>query len=604
MAPKVRWSGAVRLTQSIHAVYETQPRLTIAVASLSTVAGIFPTAFALATGALVQSISLASATSRASPVGERVVVAIIVIGVLLTIQELLATAAGVVVPLLQARVSRDMRNRALAVVQRPPGISHLEDPTMLDTLTLLVQENMKWDAGDLVGGASLIWARLVQGLAAATLVAHFRWWAALLLVVVWVAARSSAVAVVTQGLFEGLSALRHASYLKNIATRPAEAKEVRLFGLHPWLLDQYMAAWHDAIGPLWLAGRTARLRAMVWLVAVTAAHVVILITVARAATDGELSVGRVAVVIQAILALGALGDVGSAETWVENDLRVIPPVLALERQLDTQVDALGGTSVADGMPKTSIRFEGVYFRYPGRLDAALDGLTFEIPVGRSLAIVGDNGAGKTTLVKLLARLYDPQEGRVLVDGHDLRGIAAATWHQRLSAVFQDFVHYELTAAENVGYGAIEQSGDVAALERAAHRARALTLISELPTGWDTMLSRRYAGGVELSGGQWQRVALARALFAVEAGASVLILDEPTAALDARAEADLFDHFLALTHGLTTILISHRFSTVRRADRIVVLDAGRIVEEGSHDELMAIGGRYARMFTLQADRFHR
>jgi len=206
-----------------------------------------------------------------------------------------------------------------------------------------------------------------------------------------------------------------------------------------------------------------------------------------------------------------------------------------------------------------------------------------------LAIVGDNGAGKTTLVKLLARLYDPGEGRITVDGRDLRTLDPLAWRQRLAAVFQDFVHYELSAADNIGFGAPQRLHDTEALRRAATRAGALDLIERLPSGWATVLSPGYAGGVDLSGGQWQRIALARALFAVEAGAGVLILDEPTAALDVRAEAELFDRFLSLTQGLTAIIVSHRFSTVRRADRIAVLAEGRIVEQGTHAELLALGG---------------
>jgi ATP-binding cassette subfamily B protein len=232
----------------------------------------------------------------------------------------------------------------------------------------------------------------------------------------------------------------------------------------------------------------------------------------------------------------------------------------------------------------------------------LDGFDLTIEAGTSLAIVGLNGAGKTTIVKLLARLYEPQEGRITCDGIDIRDFPAVAWQRRIGAIFQDFLRYELSLGENVGFGAVELADDQEVVVRALERAGALPLRDRLPRGLDTVLSREYEDGSDLSGGQWQRVATARALMAVEGGASVLVLDEPTANLDVRAEVQFFAEFLALTEGLTTIVISHRFSTVRRADRVVVLERGRILEDGTHDELVALGGRYAELFELQAARF--
>ncbi|HWI03108.1 MAG TPA: ABC transporter ATP-binding protein, partial [Acidimicrobiales bacterium] len=249
------------------------------------------------------------------------------------------------------------------------------------------------------------------------------------------------------------------------------------------------------------------------------------------------------------------------------------------------------------------RFEGVRFAYPGTTRDVFTDLDLTIHPGTSLAIVGGNGAGKTTLIKLLARMHEPQGGIIRVDGTPLDHFDPAAWRRRLAVIFQDFVRYELPAADNVGFGGVGLLGDDRALSAAATKAGAADLIHRLPAGWDTPLNRQYTGGADLSGGQWQRVALARALFAVEAGAGILVLDEPTANLDVRAEAALFEDFLDLTRGLTTILISHRFSTVRHADRIVVLEGGCVVEDGSHDELLAAGGRYAGMFRLQAARFH-
>jgi ABC-type multidrug transport system fused ATPase/permease subunit len=258
------------------------------------------------------------------------------------------------------------------------------------------------------------------------------------------------------------------------------------------------------------------------------------------------------------------------------------------------VGALPSGSIdASGMPTNEIRFDAVAFNYPSSAHRVLDGFDLTIPAGRSIAIVGQNGAGKTTLAKLLCRMYDPTAGAVLVDGVDLRELDLASWRSRIAAVFQDFVRYELSLRENVAPAGASDDDVRAALGMA--RADALA-------GLDVTLSRAYEGGTDLSGGQWQRIALARALCAVQLGAGVVILDEPTAQLDVRGEVQIFERLLAATRGCTTILISHRFSTVRQADLICVVEAGRVVELGNHDALIASGGRYKTMFELQASRF--
>ena len=250
------------------------------------------------------------------------------------------------------------------------------------------------------------------------------------------------------------------------------------------------------------------------------------------------------------------------------------------------------------MPAREIRLRDVTFAYPavGRRSAApvLEHFDLTIPAGSSLAIVGQNGAGKTTLAKLLCRLYDPQSGAIEIDGVDLREFDLASWRSRVAAVFQDFIRLELPLRDNVAPAGAPDDVVRAALESAG--AANLAAL-------DTVLARGYDGGTDLSGGQWQRVALARALAAVKLGAGVVLLDEPTAQLDVRGEAEIFDRLLAATRHCTTILISHRFSTVRHADRICVLEQGRVIELGTHDELMALGGRYRTMFDLQAQRFN-
>ena len=261
-----------------------------------------------------------------------------------------------------------------------------------------------------------------------------------------------------------------------------------------------------------------------------------------------------------------------------------------------------GTVSAAGLPVREIRFEGVTFRYSPDGPAILDDLDLVLIAGQSTALVGLNGAGKTTLVKLLARLYDPTSGRITVDGQDLRDIDLRQWHAGMAVLFQDFIRFELTAAENIDMPGGRDPADLVPLREAATRAGALEFIESLPAGFASPMSSRYAGGTDLSGGQWQRLALARALYKVARGASVMILDEPTAQLDVLAEVDFFDRFLDITQGLTTLIISHRFSTVRRADQIVVLAHGRVLERGAHEELMSAGGTYAELFRLQANRF--
>jgi ATP-binding cassette, subfamily B, bacterial len=248
---------------------------------------------------------------------------------------------------------------------------------------------------------------------------------------------------------------------------------------------------------------------------------------------------------------------------------------------------------AELMPRREIRLRDVTFAYPGSAPI-LEHFDLTIPAGSSLAIVGQNGAGKTTLAKLLCRLYDPQSGAIEVDGVDLREFDLESWRARVTAVFQDFIRLELPLRDNVAPAGAPDEAVSAALESAgAGNLAAL----------DTVLARGYTGGTDFSGGQWQRVALARALAAVRLGAGVVLLDEPTAQLDVRGEAEIFDRLLTATRHCTTILISHRFSTVRHADRICVLEHGRVIELGTHDELMALGGRYRTMFDLQAQRFH-
>jgi ABC-type multidrug transport system fused ATPase/permease subunit len=336
-----------------------------------------------------------------------------------------------------------------------------------------------------------------------------------------------------------------------------------------------------------------RERPLAWcLIIVTAANALVLWALAAAAADGRLDLGALVVFAQAAVGTSLIAFGGL--NWALDGAAA--PVAAVER-LEPATAAKGhltsGSRPAADLPARDIRFRHVTFAYPQGA-AVLDGFDLTIPAGSSLAIVGQNGAGKTTLAKLLCRFYDPQGGAIEIDGIDLRDVDVAAWRTRVAAVFQDFLRLELPLADNVAPG-----GGVPRehIQRALEAAGAGNLAS-----LDTILARGYDGGVDLSGGQWQRVALARALCAVSTGAGVVLLDEPTAQLDVRGEAEIFERLLAATRHCTTILISHRFSTVRRADRICVLEQGRVVELGTHEELMALGERYRTMFDLQAQRF--
>jgi ABC-type multidrug transport system fused ATPase/permease subunit len=307
--------------------------------------------------------------------------------------------------------------------------------------------------------------------------------------------------------------------------------------------------------------------------------------------NGTLTLGAAVVFAQS--ALGAAMIAFGGLNWaLDGAAAPVAAVLRLEQAMALAGALPVGTRPAAGLPAREIRFREVTFAYPGGAKV-LDHFELTIPAGSSLAIVGQNGAGKTTLAKLLCRLYDPQSGAIEVDGVDLRELSVESWRQRVTVVFQDFIRFELALRDNVA-----PAGAPDEVTRAALESAGAANLADL----NTVLARGYDGGTDLSGGQWQRVALARALCSVRLGAGLVLLDEPTAQLDVRGEAEIFERILAATRHCTTILISHRFSTVRHADRICVLEHGRVIELGTHDELMARGGRYRTMFDLQAKRF--
>jgi ATP-binding cassette, subfamily B, bacterial len=372
---------------------------------------------------------------------------------------------------------------------------------------------------------------------------------------------------------------------------PPASKELRLFGLVEWTIDRFVNR-RTRLHVLQYEATRLRQRPLLWSVLlVLAANIVVFWSLAVAVSDGRLNLGELVMFAQSAVGTSMIAF-GGLNWALDGAAAPVAAVLRLEPAMEPIGALAAGTRPAAGLPSREIRFRDLTFSYPGGTPV-LEGFDLTIPAGSSLAIVGQNGAGKTTLAKLLCRLYDPQAGAIEIDGVDLREIDLTAWRSRLTAVFQDFIRFELPLRDNVAPTGAPDALVLAALESAG----AANLAS-----LDTILARGYEGGTELSGGQWQRIALARALCAIQLGAGVVLLDEPTAHLDVRGEAEIFDRILAASRHCTTILISHRFSTVRHADRICVLEHGKVIELGTHDELMAKGGRYRTMFDLQAQRF--
>jgi ATP-binding cassette, subfamily B, bacterial len=392
---------------------------------------------------------------------------------------------------------------------------------------------------------------------------------------------------------------RQLDYLRYLGSSVETAKEVKLFGLNGFLVERF-GRFADT---MYSDNRSLAVRRALWggllsalasLAYYGAYAVIVWRTVA-----GEFSLGDLTFLAGSFLRLRTL-----LEQLLLGFSQIAGQALYLEDLFSffDIVPAISSPPSPRPFP-TPIRsgfvFENVGFRYPDSDRWAVRHLNLTHEVGAVLAFVGENGAGKTTIVKLLARLYDPTEGRILLDGHDLRDYDLAELRRHVGVIFQDFGRYHFTAAENIGVGRIADIEDESRVRAAAERSLAEDVVARLPKGYEQPLGKRFNGGVDLSGGEWQKIALARAYMR---DAGVLILDEPTAALDARAEFQVFQRFRDLSKGRTVLLISHRFSTVRMADRIVVLEGGRVVEEGSHAELMAAGGRYADLFELQAAGF--
>jgi ATP-binding cassette, subfamily B, bacterial len=550
--------------------------------------GILPAAFAIAMGVLV------AAVQRGKPLAGPLAFA----GAIFVLLQVLSPIHQAISSNLGDRTAAWLYDRLTEACVSPPGMGHLEDPTLTSDLTVARDFDLGMTGPPLSISLDFIASGMVEmigGVACAVILARYAWWAPILLGGAWLAThwllRESAIWR-DRNTEEVRAAQRDADYAYRLAVDPPASKELRLFGLAGWTIDRFIAR-RTRLHELQYAATRLRERPVIWsMLLVLSANLLAFWVLASAAAHGRISLGEAVVYVQCAVGVSMIAFGGFS--WaLDGAAAPVAAVLRLESAMRPAGALRSGDRPASTLlPAREIHLRDVTFAYPGGAPV-LEHFDLKISAGSSLAIVGQNGAGKTTIAKLLCRLYDPQSGAIEIDGVDLREFDLASWRSRIAAVFQDFIRLELPLRDNVAPAGAPDDVVCAALESAG-AANLATL--------DTVLARGYDGGTDLSGGQWQRIALARAVAAVELGAGVVLLDEPTAQLDVRGEAEIFDRLLAATRHCTTILISHRFSTVRHADRICVLEHGRVIEFGTHDELMALAGRYRKMFDMQAQRF--
>ncbi|PKM08308.1 MAG: ABC transporter permease [Gammaproteobacteria bacterium HGW-Gammaproteobacteria-4] len=591
--------GAFRFSaRALELVWSTSHALTIALGLLTLIAGLLPAGIAWVGAQIVDAVVAAAQTVRAGGATPLPAVLWLValegalVAAMAGAQRGISFCQSLLRAQLGQRVNEMILEKALTL-----DLAQFEDAEFYDKLTRARREASSRPLS-LVNRTFGLAQNLIALVSYAALLVQFSPWAMAVLVL------AGLPAFLAEARFSGDAfrlfrwrspETRMQLYLETVLAREDHAKEVKLFGLGPLLLERYRDIFHR----LYAADRSLTLRRDSWglglgligTLALYSAYAWIAVTT----VIGRISLGQMTMYLmlfrQGQSAVSAI--LSSLGGMYEDNLYLS----TLYDYLETPVATNSGSAVHGPEPSDGIRFEHVTFTYPGADTPALHDISLHIRPGQSLALVGRNGSGKTTLIKLLTRLYPPDSGRIVLDGRELGEWDEDTLRRRIGVIFQDFARYQMRVGENIGAGDVGHFEDAVRWRAASDKGMASAFIDALPAGFDTQLGKWFRDGRELSGGQWQKIALARAF--MRAQADILVLDEPTAAMDAEAEANVFEHFRGLSTNRIVILISHRFSTVRMADQIIVIQDGRIIEHGSHAQLLAQAGHYAHLFALQA-----